>query len=208
MTPEQAWEHVRALWPDAAFIVKNGLHPGTIYQCQESFCEQHADFTARIEWPEGVVRWPPREPQYREPTPADVGKMVQVRDYADHNWRECELLAVLPSKYKNRFLVDFAHAWTSFRFTRIAIDEPQPCPIDAANTARLAQLKEPTHPDAQPIATAPQDRIVWLWMGGRWMTGRYGVGSCRWITTLQPDGMYTGFDWDSENQPTHWREIH
>lgn len=208
LTVEQAWQHVKALWPDAAFIIKNGLHPGTIYQCKESFCEQHADFTARIDWPEGVIRWPPREPTYREPTQADVGKMVEVRDAEHETWKKKVLLAILPPHYECRYIVDNTRYDTEgcfdyFVYARIAVDgaqtddkssasESQSCPIDEANTARLAQLKEPTHPEAQPIATAPKDRAVWLWNGRKWFVG-----------------WWSNFDWDKigAKQITHWREI-
>jgi hypothetical protein len=63
--------------------------------------------------------WEP-EPQYREPTQADVGKLVEVRDSDDQPWGKLELLAVLPADIKYRFLSRYNEGrFHSWKYARI-----------------------------------------------------------------------------------------
>jgi hypothetical protein len=70
-----------------------------------------------------VPTTPPAE-QYREPTAADVGRMVEVSDFQGQ-WFKYELLAVLPQDISKRFIVrgkagDDSYSW---KFARIKIEE-------------------------------------------------------------------------------------
>jgi len=75
LSPEQAWEKVKATNPNAKYIYRV-LRDGWAVEPREP----------GIDWPEGVDRWPPPEPRWREPTMADVGKMVEVRDNTNTGW--------------------------------------------------------------------------------------------------------------------------
>jgi hypothetical protein len=70
-----------------------------------------------------VPTTPPAE-QYREPTSADVGKMVEVSDF-QAKWFKYELLAVLPQDISKRFIVrgkagDDSYSW---KYARIKNEE-------------------------------------------------------------------------------------
>jgi len=70
-----------------------------------------------------VPTTPPAE-QYREPTSADVGKMVEVSD-SEKQWFTYELLAVLPKDICSRFIVrgkTDAQSY-SWKYARIKIEE-------------------------------------------------------------------------------------
>jgi hypothetical protein len=74
-----------------------------------------------------VVSTTPPAPQYREPTQADVGKMVEVRGREKEPWQYRELLAVIgDEKIRRRFVCrDFIDGVSSFawEFARIKIKE-------------------------------------------------------------------------------------
>jgi hypothetical protein len=79
-----AWEHVKALFPDATHMTRDQDY---------WFCwipkgpRIVTNFVGNnIAWPDNVDRWPPPEPRWREPTMADVGKMVEVRDNTNTGW--------------------------------------------------------------------------------------------------------------------------
>ena len=73
-----------------------------------------------------VPTTPPAE-QYREPTQADVGKMVEVRDSQDHRWENFELLAVIrDGNIRDRFVCrdpEDAVESINWRFARIKNEE-------------------------------------------------------------------------------------
>jgi hypothetical protein len=77
-----------------------------------------------IEFCPVIVPTTPPAPQYREPTAADVGEMVEVSDFQGQ-WFKYELLAVLPQDISKRFIVrgkagDDSYSW---KFARIKIEE-------------------------------------------------------------------------------------
>ena len=94
LTPQQAWEHVKALWPNAPRILK--------YK-SDQFIIDSSSREVNIDWPPGVDRWPPPEPKYREPTMADVGKMVEVRYNERQHWIPRKLIYVLREGFRLRF---------------------------------------------------------------------------------------------------------
>lgn len=77
-----------------------------------------------------VPTTPPAE-QYRQPTQADVGKVVEVRDREKEPWQARELLAVIgDEKIRRRFVCrDFIDGVFSgsfmWEFARIKIEEPK-----------------------------------------------------------------------------------
>jgi len=70
-----------------------------------------------------IVPTTPPAPQYREPTQADAGRMVEVSDYGNR-WEAYQLLAVLPQHIRYRIAVDsgegIAMLW---KYARIKIEE-------------------------------------------------------------------------------------
>jgi len=74
-----------------------------------------------------IVPTTPPAPQYREPTAADVGRMVEVRDREKEPWQDRELLAVIGDETIVRRFVcrDFTCGffWFSWTFARIKIEE-------------------------------------------------------------------------------------
>jgi hypothetical protein len=77
-------------------------------------------------YPVIVPTTPPPVPQYREPTSADVGKMVEVTDCEEENWQEYQLLAVLPHHIEYRFVVDGGENWAlNMRYAQIKIEEDE-----------------------------------------------------------------------------------
>jgi hypothetical protein len=76
-----------------------------------------------IEFCPVIVPTTPPAPQYREPTQADAGRMVEVSDYGNR-WEAYQLLAVLPQHIRYRIAVDsgegIAMLW---KYARIKIEE-------------------------------------------------------------------------------------
>lgn len=131
LSPEQAWQHVKALWPDAEYIRKGcqKLSTDGVYRGRDidSFIPLHH---CEIDWPDGMTRYPPPEPQHREPWQDDVGKMVEVRDRKEQPWKKQMLLAILPSKCEYRYIADTTRDDTEPTFdyfieSRIAVDDAQ-----------------------------------------------------------------------------------
>lgn len=218
MTPEQAWQHIKALWPDAEYIEP---YSTTTSRIRFNLGRVSVQFSWEIDW-STVRRYPPAEPQYREPTQADIGKMVEVRDYANQTWRKKALLAILPSRYECRYIVDnssddteacFDHFIEARIEARIAVDTNRKhCPTCKLDITGCTWCSDPypgcplpSQLDEQPIDTAPKDRLIWLLMGGKWVTGFFDGNI--WLTGAQPDGANHSLKWDDENQPTKWRPI-
>lgn len=128
LTPEQAWQHVKALYKDADGIEQGSSNQETVVRMGQYQRPLTLYRMNEIDWPEGMDRYPPPEPQYREPTQADVGKMVEVRYNDVSDWSERMLIAILPSHYPRRFLCQSDVHWQSYcdwLEARIAVDEPQ-----------------------------------------------------------------------------------
>lgn len=63
-----------------------------------------------------------KEPQYRDPTAADVGKTVEVRDYENYAWIELELVAVLTPGDRQFCVEDESGHRSIWRHARIKVD--------------------------------------------------------------------------------------
>ena len=95
LSPEQAWEKIKATNPNAKYIYRV-LRDGWAVEPIEP----------GIDWPPGVDRWPPPDPRWREPTMADVGKMVDFCQYKEFDSiRQGKLVFVREcSKFSPRFI--------------------------------------------------------------------------------------------------------
>jgi hypothetical protein len=109
LTPQQAWEHIKSVWPNATHVCRYGEHGLTLSYMANA---------AKIDWPEGVDRWPPPEPKYREPTMADVGKMVEVRQNQSQEWKPRTLIYISNTEIKFITLCDDRNPW-EWKFARI-----------------------------------------------------------------------------------------
>jgi hypothetical protein len=80
LTPEEAWEHVKALWPDADCISRR--NETTYFDCAVYVGNTQLPLSfINIDWPEGVTRWPPPESKWRHAEmPRDYGKPCEVSD--------------------------------------------------------------------------------------------------------------------------------
>jgi hypothetical protein len=86
LTPQQAFEHAKTLFPLAKYVRKVD-HSVWVWFVEPISSHEFSYYIGgNVNWPPGVDRWPPPEPKYREPTMADVGKMVEVRDFASSQW--------------------------------------------------------------------------------------------------------------------------
>jgi hypothetical protein len=217
LTPEQACEIGQKFFGGKC-SVHNWPGKGNVICCSRLGGDGYVAFFPEIDWPEGMTRYPPPEPKYREPTQKDVGKMVEVRDFDRDDWCpvRAKLLAVIDAGVVFRFIVSFdamSRDWTKWRQARIAVDEPSLMdglvgawiPNKDGEFRQIYPKPDLPHPDAKPIETAPKDRLIWLLMGGEWVTGFFDGNI--WLTGIQPNGVSHSLKWDDENQPTHWREI-
>lgn len=106
ITPQQAFEAIKTLRPNANVILRRGedliaIRGPTV-----------ADFAWRtevIDWPEGVTQWPPPEPEWRVPTDEDAlnRPRCRVRDFDDRGWSkidESELIGVSTEKAAKFFV--------------------------------------------------------------------------------------------------------
>lgn len=126
LTPEQAWEHIKVLWPDARYIMrcKPPLKSDGVFRGSDISSFALLDHS-RIDWPEGMDRWPPKELKYRVPNQGDVGKMVEVPCGHDF-WKEKRLLHVLPENFRYRFIFeDKADSWDGCNGARIRCEDDQ-----------------------------------------------------------------------------------
>lgn len=86
LTPAEAWEHVRALWPDANHIAKEGESFGL--RIGKAWGQSPEGLVA-IDWPSGVDRWPPIEkPRRPAKMPEDFGRRAWFRDYETDLWQD------------------------------------------------------------------------------------------------------------------------
>lgn len=142
LTPEQAWEHVKALWPEAARIRKVAERQAEI-EGKGGF----QTFTdSIIDWPEGVDRWPMVEAKvaYREPTIADWNQECEFSD--DEKTWETHKLWGFVNKDEDADLRFFGGiSWWSYARIRVT---PEVAP---EVTPEVATCKE----------SSPVDSVAW-----------------------------------------------
>jgi hypothetical protein len=109
-----AWEHVKALFPDATYMTRDQDYWFCWIPKGSGIVTNFVGHN--IAWPDNVDRWPPPEPRWREPTMADVGKMVEVRDFATSQWtRPVRLLHRGESNFVVLSEAGFGSNWTYAR---------------------------------------------------------------------------------------------
>ena len=74
MTPAEAWEHAKALWPDAVKIERNKYDTCNVHDNKGHLCRVIA--MRQIEWPEGMTEYPPPQKLYRPAIMPTVGEFV------------------------------------------------------------------------------------------------------------------------------------
>jgi hypothetical protein len=93
ITPQQAFEAAKVLWPDTVRIEKRGQ--GALIYVNDTDYVATA-FPATIDWPSGVDRWPMPEPKWRNARmPEDYGKQARFSD--GHGTHDYLLSGLLPS---------------------------------------------------------------------------------------------------------------
>lgn len=115
MTPEQAWEHVKALDHRAECITPYfGSHKSVGVQLGN---DRVYSIPVAIDWPEGVDRWPPVEVEYREPRmPEDYGKEIEVRDLQTKDWQSATLGGFAKDYIGScKWLTEDGHRWCHAR---------------------------------------------------------------------------------------------
>lgn len=90
LTPEQAFSHAKALWPDVTKIEIDVANPdlvAVVTPGSKYFVKTYVAIGSNIEWPKGVSHWP-IPGQWRDATIADIdkGMKARVRDDAKAHW--------------------------------------------------------------------------------------------------------------------------
>jgi hypothetical protein len=191
LTPQQAWEHVRALWPSATHIrqVNGG-------QCEIEGKGGYQTFTDKvIDWCD-LTQWPPPEPaeQWEDAEfPRDCGKNCRY------------LLSTLSDEYESGKIVGkdgSDPAW-------VVLDLEQDL-LWAFKCQVRVEPKEATGKDCLqveegwlPMDSAPKDgKLILLRMGGKRVEGYWSMCGM-WVSR----GIGKTISWDKANQPTAWRPL-
>jgi hypothetical protein len=183
LTPEQAWSHVKALWPNAT--------------CMEKFAMINNFSITSIDWPEGVDRYPPKEEWRDAVWPDDWNKPCRYKRIKADNWQDGYIVGNDDSKIP--WIITPGRSqlhWSEYCQVRVTEDKKLN-PLDYKMDV------------CHPMETAPKDRYVELLMGGRWWKGFWSDSFDCWLKfEYQPvDSTQECIDWDREHQPTAWREI-
>lgn len=75
----------------------------------------------RDEYLKNVIRWISEEQFGAGSRELKVGELCEVRDYDHEEWEKRRLLAILPERFKNRYIVkcfSIKNAWTSYKDAR------------------------------------------------------------------------------------------
>jgi len=138
ITPEEAFNAAKVIFPTMTKIVRIGNDFVASNQDNYEAGTVEIDWGSLTEWP--PIPKPEPEIEYREPTPADIGKMVDVRDHDYQCWRSRKLIAVFPSDIQARFLVESLTGEKEFvgwQQARIAVE-----PTPKKPTRRPAKMPE------------------------------------------------------------------
>jgi hypothetical protein len=105
LTPEKAWEHVKALWPDAECIRKR--MGDTIVNCVVYILEYQIPLQlVMVDWPDGFNRYPPKEEWRDAVWPQDWGKEARFRDGESYSWQNGVLCGMIPKRHFKWFAAD------------------------------------------------------------------------------------------------------
>jgi hypothetical protein len=93
LTPEQAWQHVKALWPLADFLQKDAI--GTLIRFSDASTVWESMYHIDIDWGD-LTQWPPKE-EWRDAVKADcfTEQVCRWRESVDHTWKTGALIGFL-----------------------------------------------------------------------------------------------------------------
>ena len=191
LTPEQAWEHIKALCDDPDFMEYGGN--GTYVHAQDGTTFDLVIEPGIIDWGD-LTRYPPKEEWRDAVMPQDWGKPCRAK-LSDENWGACEYGVLVGHSVKeNRFIIEkdgsIPIRCKNDCQVRITHDEPQ-----------SDGLWVDVYSDEMPIETAPKDRTILLLMDGMWMYGYFSKYDRIWVS------KYKSIAWDRGHQPIKWAEI-
>jgi len=181
MTPAEAWEHAKALWPSVTTIYK---FDGTTRIRELGGNEKSPVFS--VDWPEGMTEYPSPQKLYRPaivPTVGkfdDYGKEAEFSDDLDFASYDTGLIngCFLPPLTSRIFWVR-NNIVSMYMFCRI-----------------------PLGPEWRSMDTAPKDGTeVVLLMGGKKLRGEFS-GKTMWYSNSSMN-----VNWDEANQPVAWKPI-
>lgn len=122
ITPQQAFEHLTALWPDTAEIRKHN-HGDTLLIAEDGLPDR---LQLKIDWPEGVDRWPMPELKWRDARmPEDYGKAARFSNGSGTH--DEKFYGMLPSG-EHRYIDQNGIAWRHCQVrdeNRFAGEEPE-----------------------------------------------------------------------------------
>lgn len=119
ITPQQAYEAVKVLWPEAVFIRRGD---GASYWIDVHYSQGINRLIAAsfVDWPEGVHRWPMPEPKWRDATfPGDYGKPARFRDAVDETWIESKLCG-----FNMTYSLYYSESNSMWRYCQVRDDLP------------------------------------------------------------------------------------
>jgi hypothetical protein len=190
ITPQDALVHFQALWPWASNLHK-GRSVGEVVLRGENPGDVTRLYSQAIDWPEGVDRWPPPEPDWRDAVmPQDWGKDARFRDDLDDDWFE-EGLTLGGFARDNEVLPYVDSDGNGWAYCQVRV-EPEP-------TGKDLQVED----GWQTMDSAPKDSaLISLRMGGQRVEGYWSMCGI-WVSK----GTEKPLSWDKANQPTGWRPL-
>lgn len=179
LTPAQAFEHIKDLWPDTVRIIQ---WRGT--NLKVKVLPSGIILNLLIDW--GNTTEFPLPKKWRDATIHDIVYPFKEAIFADAESRDLnewtptyELMGILGSSNKSGF------RWMD---------------TDGDTWAYCKVLDDTTDDDSQPISTYPGGTVLLL-MGGHWKKGCEST-SCRLFLSDKQS-----IDWDKNNQPTRWKPL-
>jgi hypothetical protein len=188
ITPQQAFEALRVLCPELKAIERTRGNMRVSW----AFVDHDAEY-AKIDWPEGVDRWPMPEPKWREPLmPQDFGKKARFGD--GHQWPKISLLCGKAENSDFRWLDNDGSRWSCCQVQ----DEP---PVTFADV--VAHLSKPAIDPGEGYRLLDKDEPTIegdeYYYDGRWETacnwssnsGRQAP-SCHYRRKIEPEPLKVG----------------
>jgi hypothetical protein len=122
LTPAEAWEHVKALWPDACALTKDAYGNSTLHRTEKQFLL----LGDCAEWPEGMDRYPPiAKPRRPARMPEDFGKPAWFRDSIHDHWTKGELCGLTKSPFEH-WVDEDGNQWL---YADVECDELKPAKV-------------------------------------------------------------------------------
>lgn len=167
LTPAEAWEHVKALWPKATHIAKEGSSFGLRWS---KALGESPEGLVSIDWPSGMDRYPPIEkPRRPARMPEDWNKPAWFRNRLSKTCREGLKLSGMRREGKV-WIDSFGDEWdiaevecddpASTALTECAAERDGDC--NHADCPQLANRQShcPLDRDSPPAATEPEPEWI------------------------------------------------